>query len=84
MFYINFWRQIFEYKGTARVTEFLLCIFLNLVISLCIMISGILVPVSWENSVVNLSYFVLLLMLLPTISMFVRVIRSFTNKNNIK
>jgi hypothetical protein len=45
------------------------------------MISGFLVPISWENAIVDLYYIVLLLMVVPTISMFVRVTRTFNRKN---
>jgi uncharacterized membrane protein YhaH (DUF805 family) len=81
MFYINFWKRAFDFKGTSKVLEFLACIFFNFIIGLCIIISGLLVPISWENAIVNLYNIVLLLMVIPTISMFVRVIRTFNKKN---
>lgn len=81
MFYINFWKRAFHFKGTANILEFIACVFFNLLIGLCIMISGFLVPISWENAIVDLYYIVLLLMVVPTISMFVRVIRTFNRKN---
>ncbi|MBF7018948.1 hypothetical protein ISO99_03390 [Staphylococcus sp. 18_1_E_LY] len=82
MTYINFWKRAFDFKGTAKVIDFITCLFVNFFIALCIMISGFLVPFTWENAVVNLYYIVLLLMLVPTVSMFVRVIRTFVRKSH--
>lgn len=84
MFYIKFWAQIFDFKGKSSVFEFLACVFVNVLIGLSIIVSGFLVPYSWENIIVNLYYIVLLLMLIPTLSMLVRVVRSFNNKNKIE
>ncbi|WP_275584129.1 MULTISPECIES: hypothetical protein [Mammaliicoccus] len=38
---------------------------------------GVLVPFKWENTIVDLYYIVLLLMIFPMIAMIVRVIRNY-------
>lgn len=72
--YLEYWKNIFNYKGTAKFRHLVLNILINIVILLLILASGILVPVSWENAIVDIYYFILTVMILPTISMIVRVI----------
>lgn len=79
--YLKYWKNIFNYKGTSKLSHLGVNILINILILFLIMLSGIFVPVKWENTVVDIYYFVLLIMFLPTISMLVRVVRSFTQKH---
>lgn len=78
--YVDYWKNIFNYKGISKLSHLGINIFINIVILFLIMLSGIFVPLKWENTVVDIYYFVLLIMILPTLSMLVRVVRSFTQK----
>lgn len=78
--YLEYWKKIFNYKGTSKLSHLGVSILINIVILFLIMLSGIFVPLKWENTVVDIYYIVLLIMFLPTISMMVRVVRSFAQK----
>lgn len=79
--YLKYWKNIFNYKGTSKLSHLGINILINIVILFLIMFSGIFVPLKWENTVVDIYYFVLLLMVLPTLSMIVRVINNRRLKN---
>lgn len=79
--YLKYWKNIFNYKGTSKLSHLVINILINIVILFLIMFSGIFVPLKWENTVVDIYYFVLLLMVLPTLSMIVRVINNRRLKN---
>jgi len=79
--YLKYWKNIFNYKGSSKLSHLGINILINIVILFLIMFSGIFVPFKWENTVVDIYYFVLFIMFLPTISMLVRVVRSFTQKH---
>ncbi|WP_241961684.1 hypothetical protein [Staphylococcus succinus] len=50
---------------------------INIAVLVLIMVSGLFVPITWENTVVDIYYLVLLIMIIPTVSMVVRVVHSF-------
>lgn len=79
--YLKYWKNIFNYKGTSKLSHLGLNILINIVILFCISFIGFFVPPSWENTFVDIYYYVLFIMILPTISMFVRVLRSFNEKH---
>ncbi|RIO01678.1 hypothetical protein, partial [Mammaliicoccus sciuri] len=73
MTYINFWKQTFDYKNKSSFRDLLVCMFVNIIILVLIMALGVIVPITWENSIVNLYYIVLVLMIFPMIALIVRV-----------
>lgn len=77
MTYINFWKQTFDYKNKSSFRDLLVCMFVNIVILVLIMALGVIVPITWENSIVNLYYIVLVLMIFPMIALIVRVIKNY-------
>ncbi|WP_239749462.1 hypothetical protein [Mammaliicoccus sp. H-M34] len=77
MTYMNFWKQTFDYKSKSSFKGLITCLFINIVILILIMSLGLIVPFKWENTIVDLYYIVLLLMIFPTIAMIVRVIRNY-------
>ncbi|OEL02697.1 hypothetical protein AST12_09625 [Staphylococcus succinus] len=78
--YINYWKNSFNYKGTSSLIDLVLCIMINIAVLVLIMVSGLFVPITWENTVVDIYYLVLLIMIIPTVSMIVRVVHSFIKK----
>ncbi|MCJ0911459.1 hypothetical protein MTW80_05755 [Mammaliicoccus sciuri] len=77
MTYINFWKQTFDYKNKSSFRDMLVCMFVNIIILVLIMALGVIVPITWENSIVNLYYIVLVLMIFPMIALIVRVIKNY-------
>ncbi len=77
MTYINFWKQTFDYKNKSSFRDLLVCMFFNIIILVLIMALGVIVPITWENSIVNLYYIVLVLMIFPMIALIVRVIKNY-------
>lgn len=77
MTYINFWKQTFDYKNKSSFRALLVCMFVNIIILVLIMALGVIVPITWENSIVNLYYIVLVLMIFPMIALIVRVIKNY-------
>lgn len=77
MTYINFWKQTFDYKNKSSFRDLLVCMFVNIIILVLIMALGVIVPITWENSIVNLYYIVLVLMIFPMIALIVRVIKNY-------
>ncbi|MEB7065836.1 hypothetical protein NEM27_04085 [Mammaliicoccus sciuri] len=51
--------------------------FVNIIILVLIMALGVIVPITWENSIVNLYYIVLVLMIFPMIALIFRVIKNY-------
>ncbi|RIN29481.1 hypothetical protein BU063_12300 [Staphylococcus succinus] len=78
--YINYWKNAFDYKGTSSLINLIWCIVINIAVLVLIMVSGLFVPITWENKVVDIYYLVLLIMFIPTVSMVVRVVHSFIKK----
>ncbi|MFU1768822.1 hypothetical protein [Mammaliicoccus sciuri] len=77
MTYINFWKQTFDYKNKSSFRDLLVCMFVNIIILVLIMALGVIVPITWENSIVNLYYIVLVLMIFPMIALIFRVIKNY-------
>ncbi|MFD7035227.1 hypothetical protein ACFV8V_05810 [Mammaliicoccus sciuri] len=77
MTYINFWKQTFDYKNKSSFRDLLVCMFVNIIIFVLIMALGVIVPITWENSIVDLYYIVLVLMIFPMIALIVRVIKNY-------
>ncbi|MDT0696180.1 hypothetical protein [Mammaliicoccus sciuri] len=77
MTYINFWKQTFDYKNKSSFRDLLVCMFVNIIVLVLIMALGVIVPITWENSIVNLYYIVLVLMIFPMIALIVRVIKNY-------
>ncbi|WP_239745262.1 hypothetical protein [Mammaliicoccus sp. F-M27] len=77
MTYINFWKQIFDYKSKSSFKELIISMVMNIVILILLMALGFIVSMSWENAVVNIYYIVLVLMLFPTVAIIVRVIKNY-------
>lgn len=77
MTYINFWKQTFDYKNKSSFRDLLVCMFVNIIILVLIMAFGVIVPITWENSIVDLYYIVLVLMIFPMIALIVRVIKNY-------
>lgn len=75
--YINYWKNAFDYKGTSSLINLIWCIVINIAVLVLIMVSGLFVPITWENTIVDIYYLVLLIMIIPTVSMVVRVVHSF-------
>ena len=75
--YINYWKNAFDYKGTSSLINLIWCIVINIAVLVLIMVSGLFVPITWENTMVDIYYLVLLIMIVPTVSMVVRVVHSF-------
>ncbi|PTI15727.1 hypothetical protein BU095_13180 [Staphylococcus xylosus] len=78
--YFSYWKNAFNYKGVSKFRHLLLCVLINFVILILYLISGILVPLDWENTFVDIYYGILLAMIFPTISMIVRVVRRYIYK----
>lgn len=66
--YINYWKNAFDYKGTSSLISLMWCIMINIAVLVLIMVSGLFVPITWENTVVDIYYLVLLIMIIPTVS----------------
>ncbi|UXU71023.1 hypothetical protein MUA23_09300 [Mammaliicoccus sciuri] len=77
MTYINFWKQTFDYKNKSSFRDLLVCMFVNIIILVLIMALGVIVPITWENSIVNLYYIILVLMIFPMIALIVKVIKNY-------
>ncbi|MCD8788334.1 hypothetical protein [Mammaliicoccus sciuri] len=77
MTYINFWKQTFDYKNKSSFRDLLVCMFVNIIILVLIKALGVIVPITWENSIVNLYYIILVLMIFPMIALIVRVIKNY-------
>ncbi|RIN00935.1 hypothetical protein BU112_07390 [Staphylococcus shinii] len=75
--YLRYWKNTFNYKGVSKFSHLLLCVLINFVILILYLICGILIPLEWENTFVDIYYWILLAMVFPTISMIVRVVRRY-------
>ncbi|EPN3659687.1 hypothetical protein ACTX2D_002711 [Enterococcus hirae] len=78
--YINYWKNSFKYKETVSINEFLTVFIFNLIILAVILLMGIFVPVTWENVLVDFWYIVMYLMIIPTISLIIRMVRKLVKK----
>lgn len=74
--YIDYWKKSFNYTAKFSINEFLIAFIVNFFILTIIFLIGIFVPGIWENILVDIWYIVIILMSIPTISLFIRLIRS--------
>ncbi|MGJ5847083.1 hypothetical protein ACSBQJ_13130 [Enterococcus sp. G203Y] len=75
--YLNYWKRIFDYKGTSDVIEIFIALAGDFLVIIFLNILGIVIPISWENSLVNFFYIVKLAMIVPAISLLVRVLNKY-------
>lgn len=75
--YLNYWKRIFDYKGTSDVIEIFIALAGNFLVIIFLNILGIVIPISWENSLVKFLYIVKLAMIVPAISLLVRVLNKY-------
>ncbi|HDT8116184.1 TPA: hypothetical protein RD674_002966, partial [Enterococcus faecalis] len=54
--YLNYWKRIFDYKGTSDVIEIFIALAGDFLVIIFLNILGIVIPISWENSLVNFLY----------------------------
>ncbi|QQU12165.1 hypothetical protein I6I81_13845 (plasmid) [Enterococcus hirae] len=60
--------------------EFLSAFIFNLFILAMILLVGVFVPITWENAVMDFWYIVMDLMIIPTISLVIRIIRKILQR----
>ena len=75
--YLNYWKRIFDYKGTSDVIEIFIALAGDFLVIIFLNILGIVILISWENSLVNFLYIVKLAMIVPAISLLVRVLNKY-------
>lgn len=75
--YLNYWKRIFDYKGTSDVIEIFIALAGDFLVIIFLNILGIVIPISWENSLVIFIYIVKLAMIVPAISLLVRVLNKY-------
>lgn len=78
--YIEYWKRMFDYKGRSSVSHLMINMFINICVLVALILIGLfLLPTNLENIAVDLYYIVLILMIFPTVSMIVRVVRDLTS-----
>lgn len=78
--YIDYWKKSFNYTEDVSINEFLIAFTFNVFILIIIWLSGIFVPITWENTFIDFWYTIMYLMIIPTISLVIRVIRAIVKK----
>ncbi|ENZ5663503.1 hypothetical protein ACGWY0_002800 [Enterococcus hirae] len=78
--YIDYWKNSFKYKEPVSIQEFLTAFIFNSVILAVILLMGIFIPITWENALVDFWYTVMYLMIIPTISLIIRMVRKLVKK----
>lgn len=78
--YINYWKKSFDYKSKANLTELFQALAGNFVVILIFILLGFIVPVTWENLIINAMYIVEFLMIIPTIALIVRLVKNASDK----
>ena len=73
--YFDYWKNIFKYEGEASLKDLLIAIAFNLLLLVVVYLIGLGGPTHWENTILNLMYFIEIVMILPTLSMIIRLIR---------
>lgn len=74
--YLQFWKKIFKYQGKSNFKELLVSLAFNVVVLFILFLIGVIVPVTWENFIVDVFYLTMTIMLLPTVSLIIRLIRN--------
>lgn len=78
--FIEYWKNIFNYKGKSSKKDFLLVIFANIIIAVILgAIGGILSEILSNKLFVRLPNLYSLLSILPTIAMLKRVFNMYKN-----
>ena len=78
--YIDYWKNSFKYNEDFSIKEFLTAFIFNLFILTVILLMGIFVPITWENALVDFWYIVIYLMIIPTISLIIRMVRKLVKQ----
>lgn len=74
--YSSYWKKTFNYKDSSGFKELVCAISLNLLILMSIYFIGLFGPIYLENVIVDLFYLILVIMLFPTLSLLIRVLRN--------
>ncbi|WP_307984525.1 hypothetical protein [uncultured Lactococcus sp.] len=74
--YLQFWKKIFKYQGKSDFKELLVSLIVNTVILFILFLIGLIVPVTLENLIVDVIYITMIIMILPTVSLIIRLIRN--------
>lgn len=69
--YFNYWKRIFDYKGILDVIEIFIVLVGDFLVIIFLNILGIVILISWENSLVNFLYIVKLVMIVLVILLLV-------------
>lgn len=78
--FINYWKNIFNYKGKSSKKEFLLVIAFNIIIAVILgVLGGILSEILSYKLFIRLPNLYSLLSILPTIAMLKRVFNMYKN-----
>ncbi|EMF0066126.1 hypothetical protein EQ856_11460 [Enterococcus hirae] len=78
--YMDYWKRSFNYTANVSMKEFLSAFIFNLFILAMILLVGVFVPITWENVVMDFWYIVMDLMIIPTISLVIRIIRKILQR----
>ena len=78
--YMDYWKRSFNYIANVSMKEFLSAFIFNLFILAMILLVGVFVPITWENVVMDFWYIVMALMIIPTISLVIRIIRKILQR----
>lgn len=78
--YTDYWKRSFNYNANVSMKEFLSAFIFNLFILAMILLVGVFVPITWENAVMDFWYIVMDLMIIPTISLVIRIIRKILQR----
>lgn len=78
--YMDYWKRSFNYTANVSMKEFLSAFIFNLFILAMILLVGVFVPITWENAVMDFWYIVMDLMIIPTISLVIRIIRKILQR----
>lgn len=78
--YMDYWKRSFNYTANVNMKEFLSAFIFNLFILAMILLVGVFVPITWENAVMDFWYIVMDLMIIPTISLVIRIIRKILQR----
>lgn len=78
--FIDYWKNIFNYKGKSSKKEFLLVIFFNIIIAVILgALGGILSEILSNKLFIRLTNLYSLLSILPTIAMLKRAFNMYKN-----
>ncbi len=75
--YVNYWKKSFNYVNTSSIKEVISILIINFFILLITYSVGLIVPIRLENFIVDLWYTLLLVMVIPTVSLLVRLFRNY-------